>query len=163
MLCVMTTNYNLPSDQITEGHSENQRESGSGVTSLLVSRQEPSPSEEDKRLQSWWWKRETHCSNLLTKSRGVWVRMYGENVGLALSSSPWPVNWPCHLPCWVCLSVKWRDPAFWPSLDKYCHDIAISCDPSFTLAALRLPLSTHHDHFDLVLFACCSWLEFLAT
>lgn len=62
-----------------------------------------------------------------------------ENLGLALGSSPWPVSWPCHLPCWVCLLVKWRDPGFWPSLDKYCHDIAISCDPSFTLAALCLP------------------------
>lgn len=52
VLCVMTTNYNLPSDQVTEGHSESRRESVSGVTSLLVSRQEPSPSEGDKRLQS---------------------------------------------------------------------------------------------------------------
>lgn len=27
VLCVMTTNYNLPSDQVTEGHSESRRES----------------------------------------------------------------------------------------------------------------------------------------
>lgn len=43
MLCVMTTNYNLPSDQITEGQSENQRESVSGVNQFTGLEAEAKP------------------------------------------------------------------------------------------------------------------------